>query len=858
MLTVQFAVQLQSQHPDDYRWDDRFGANGILYNSQGSADSPVFASLIDGNDIYVGGKFTTTGNGIVKWDLNAGKWVQLGRGVNGTVSRLCKWGDNIVVAGEFTEAGGILTKNIALWNTKTLQWSTFGQGLQGSVLSMAVYNGDLYIGGEISTVNNKTVNNIARWNGNEWQALGKGTYYGSVQTMCVYNNELWVGGNFEAADGDKAKAKLAIWDGNGWKKVNGFALTVDWAPYVRSMCVAGGELFVAGYWYWNEITLNNGVPKKSVPQLVSFNGNTWSEPVLTFGKYTSQYVPLISAKGDDLFVAFAGLEEVNGISANGIARWNSQTKRWSALGSGLSSGTPYAYSSTVLETDGNMVVAGGSFAEAGGQFVNNLAMFSLTEQRWKPFSSKSTNGLVPSIATNFYPKVYNLNSKIIAIGPFIYAGENKVNSLAEWNGKTWVPIGAGIQDGISNRKISAMASIAGYISSCESYDNGFLIGGDFAGIGGTAASGIALYRNSGVTDIGGGIGGAYTQFSSSVLAVDCILADGNDVYIGGTFQTAGGKTVNNIARWDGVQWNDLGGGVNLNAQAAAKVLTIKKMPDGKIIAGGYFTEAGGKAVNSVAIWDGSSWNPLGVRDSTDALCTIRDIECSGNNVFIGGWIKTLNGKYMRSIAHWDGMQWNELDGGVSNQYSAATIYALKILGDKLYVGGSFDVAGNLAAKNVAVWEMNSKKWNTLGSGVRNINNAGYVNSFATLQDTIFLSGVFDRAGSTSSVNVAAWLPANTVSVENEENTGSRNAVINVFPNPARDYIEIHYKQIENGNSPHIFLYDALGKEIKTEQLSVENSGSSIRITTIALQTGLYTLRIRFGQDFYSTNFIISR
>src|SRR5438128_4511642 len=55
---------------------------------------------------------------------------------------------------------------------------------------------------------------------------------------------------------------------------------------------------------------------------------------------------------------------------------------------------------------------------------------------------------------------------------------------------------------------------------------------------------------------------------------------------GGTFTTAGGSTVNHIAQWNGSSWSPLGSGMNNEVWA----LTVY---NGALIAGGIFTTAGG-------------------------------------------------------------------------------------------------------------------------------------------------------------------------------------------------------------------------------------------------------------------------
>jgi len=67
------------------------------------------------------------------------------------------------------------------------------------------------------------------------------------------------------------------------------------------------------------------------------------------------------------------------------------------------------------------------------------------------------------------------------------------------------------------------------------------------------------------------------------------------LYAGGSFTTAGGKPANNIAYWDGSQWNAMGQGIN------GFIWRINKF-QGNIYVGGDFTTADGHPCKSIAYW----------------------------------------------------------------------------------------------------------------------------------------------------------------------------------------------------------------------------------------------------------------
>ena len=840
-------ITLFAQHSEDYRWDDKFGAPGIdAIQNNGIPTSPIMATLLDGTKIYVGGEFNSAGNNIALWDTQTGQWKQMGTGTNGVVNVLRKWKDYIVVGGKFTLAGEIKADNIALWNTKTEQWEKFDQGIEGPVTALCEYKNQLYVAGEFVIANGKTVNGICRWTGNEWEKVGKGVYGGKVNALIVYKDMLWVGGNFNAADADTIKAKIAVWDGNVWSDAPQISIGYSWQNSVTGFAVVGDKLFVTGSWYWNEIIINT-TPKKNIPELLYYDGKIWTDPVKTFGKFTSQTQILggiqLTSNSTNLIVAFSNLEEVDGITANGIAVWNAITNRWTALGSGISGAT----SIQSLACDENTIIVGGRFQEAGGLYVNNIALYKLNTQRWEPFSSKAINGLY-GINNNFTynSKIFTLNNRIIAMGGFEYASNTRVNGLAEWKNGVWSPFGIGIQGGITNRRISQLEVVSGYLSSMTEYNNTVLIGGDFAGIGGTNASCIAVYDKTQFREFQGGVTGAVSLGSrTTYLSVDCFFVDGNDLYIGGTFTEVGGKKVNHIARWDGNQWHDVGGGISLNSTLyVPKVQVIKKLPDGRLIIGGQFAACGGKAMTGVAIWDGNQWNSTDIF-SANEIVPVVDIEIVGNTVYAVGTFSRVNGIFMNNIMQWNGNTWSDMQNGVVSGITSL-INDIHRDNDKLYVGGWFQAAGNTEAQNIAYWDITQQQWYQMGSGTDKS-----VTNIVTRNDSVFVSGIFQRAGMSYSSNFALWLPKNSVSVEEDTDIMASNSM--VYPNPASSVLTIHCEQNQRSLTS-IVITDYIGRVV--DIYYPNDSDNNYVIDVQSYSSGLYFVSIYSDTSYHTIPFSV--
>jgi hypothetical protein len=164
------------------------------------------------------------------------------------------------------------------------------------------------------------------------------------------------------------------------------------------------------------------------------------------------------------------------------------------------------------------------------------------------------------------------------------------------------------------------------------------------------ASRIARWDGTNWNTVGGGtMGGAST--GNRVLA---IAGQGSDLYVGGTFTNVGGINVSNIAHWDGVNWWNMGVGFDSSVSVLAAAA-------GAVYAAGIFTNVMDPfpfTVNHIAMWDGFNWHGLG--SGVNANSGINAIAVSGNNVYIGGGFTNVSGVTANRIAVWNGANWASL------------------------------------------------------------------------------------------------------------------------------------------------------------------------------------------------------
>jgi hypothetical protein len=150
-----------------------------------------------------------------------------------------------------------------------------------------------------------------------------------------------------------------------------------------------------------------------------------------------------------------------------------------------------------------------------------------------------------------------------------------------------------------------------------------------------------------------------------------------------------------------------GGWSNLGSQAGApnapaldgRVDVLNADMPGKLIAGGAFLGAGQAAGNTVfddhiAIWDGTSWTPLrnAAGAATDGLNgDVRSLAYKDGKIYAGGIFTDAGGNSTADfLAVWDTMavtpSWQPICPSSPN---GGTVNALQIVGNTLYVGGSF-------------------------------------------------------------------------------------------------------------------------------------------------------------------------
>lgn len=223
------------------------------------------------------------------------------------------------------------------------------------------------------------------------------------------------------------------------------------------------------------------------------------------------------------------------------------------------------------------------------------------------------------------------------------------------------------------------------------------------------------------------------------------------LYIGGSFTTAGGVTVNHIAKWDGTSFSALGSGPGVNGDVNAIVIT----PDGTVYLFGAFTaETGGGAgtLDRAASWNGSSYTEL----NTGLNGTVNAAVLGHNNwIYVTGAFSATGGATtLNRFAAWHvtAGSWQQLTDGTVG-IGTTQGYALCVgLDGAIYVAGDFTTAGSISANRVAKWVQSTSTYSALGSG---LSSTGRALAIAP-SGYIFAGGDFTTAGGVTVNKIARW------------------------------------------------------------------------------------------------------
>ena len=610
--------------------------NGSSYDYTGTGcltSANVFDVEQRGTNIYLGGNFLTVdGNPfqyLVRWDGQnwSAPWLDdtgTPAQLDGPVSALAYDGtQHMYVGGSFSGAGSVSMSNVGrldgfTWESMT---DTGGlvEGTNGSVFDVEIGGGEVIVVGQFSTAGGETnVNNIAEWMSGQsdgtWSKLGDGIVWApGLFELSVGNAEAWVS-NFGTDPGIPA-SRIAVYDlaGESWSSPGDPAFMPPVGAVIAE--VSGGNRVLSqgnftGFGDPGTMRLAEWVP---IP-------GTWTQPSNMDDAYDTTALPnswgLLSTLNDFYYFdnRITPAEEDLPVYTGGVTRFDGVD--WHGLGQGFgAAGVAGHFVSAVYDHNGEIFV-GGAFPNAGDARLPAVT-------RWQGGDWVAVGDELDTAGPAADPVVYTFatyQGDLVMGGCFESSGATTLDGVARWNGAAWVPIGAGFDSLRFTCNPSQTWNQLNGIHKLLPVGSDLYAGGSI--FEGADLNGIARWDGANWNTVGNG--------ATNGVVFD--LAEiGGDLFVGGTITTVDNFTtpVNRIAMWDGAAWDDLNGGVDVGNGVFEGVYALETIGS-NLYAAGSFTTAGGVAVNNIARWDGATWHPLG----TGLNDTVFGMEVVGTDLYV--------------------------------------------------------------------------------------------------------------------------------------------------------------------------------------------------------------------------------
>jgi Tol biopolymer transport system component len=346
---------------------------------------------------------------------------------------------------------------------------------------------------------------------------------------------------------------------------------------------------------------------------------------------------------------------------------------------------------------------------------------------------------VPGGCNGFIYSMATAPSGLVYLGGTFSACEEVLASnVAAYDPRTrrFLALGSGAANGVSGGSFGGVYALA-FIG------DDLYVGGAFDAAGGQPASNVARWDGSNWSRLG-------SPESNGVNGVVLDLATaGADVYVGGVFSAASTVPARSVARWNGSNWFALGAGVGASGDPQVFAVLVA---GSEVYVGGAFSQAGGQPANNVARWNGSVWSALGSGTGNGTNGVVNALAAIGSEVYVGGQYSVAGGQSADALARWNGSAWSVVGTPAANGVSGGVL-ELRAAGADLYVGGFFTVAGDQTANAVARW--NGSVWSSLGTGAQNGTN-NTVWALTLVAGEVFVGGEFNSAGGEPASFMAGW------------------------------------------------------------------------------------------------------
>jgi nitrite reductase/ring-hydroxylating ferredoxin subunit len=513
---------------------------------------------------------------------------------------------------------------------------------------------------------------------------------------------------------------------------------------------------------------------------------------------------------------------VSGLERDGIAEVDMVTgapTAWApVLGPKL---VDYAPHVTAMAVSDSSVYLGGHFFQMGGEDRPCIAGVSRRT----------------AAVTSWNPRANNVPLVLTVAEDVVYAG-GMFTTLGRW---------------LPRKNLAALDLTTGEPTEWNPDPNGLIVydvavandrvyvGGHFNWIGGQERWGLAALDP--VT------GQALDWTADTDETVGVLELAGDRLYVGGAFTRIGGQPRSHVASIDLETGQVTGWDPNPDNEMYQIVVA-----DGTAYLGGFFRTIGGvprryAAAVDVVTGAVSSWDP-------QPDLPVLAIASHDSTVYLGGVFRNMGGLPRNRLAAVDattGAACNWIADASNRWETVDRVYELKVVGDTLYAGGSFDaingqVRGGLAALDAATGTV--LDWDPGLGGPTNEypQDFGVVWGLEPIGNTLYVSGRFSWAGNVPVATFAAISRA-PAPPPDPNPVPKALAVASVSPNPARSDATIRFS-LPSAGPVSVSVFDLQGRRIASPLRDELRAAGvhEVQVRTEGWREGFYFCLVEAGGE----------
>ncbi|MBI5472136.1 MAG: PQQ-binding-like beta-propeller repeat protein [Ignavibacteriae bacterium] len=637
---------------------------------------------------------------------------------DGPVSAMATSGNRLYIGGRFTQVGPPTGQCVALDPISGAMDNTFPRVKGGAVRCIVSDgSGGWFLGGGFRSVGTAPIAHLVHITASKIvDATWNPGVDGDVYAMIVSGSTLFVGGDF---------THVGAISRNGLAALNlATGSLLGWNPNadasVFAMQLQGSTLFVGG-----RFGVIGGLERTRLAAIDISSGSVkpWVANLDNDSFLNPTSVQSITAVGSRIFVG--GLfHTIGGQSRNHLAEVD-------ALTADVAPWNPDP--SWVVNTmfpDGAVMYVGGLFTSIGGQQRSGLAsvdMVSANAMPWDPQLYGESPGWPRGVEVR---DLEIIGTSLFVGGWFTQVNNQDRGSLAEFDLTT----GA-----LTNWNPNAND----YVYMLAFVNSRLFAGGALTSVGGQRRLNLAAIDKA---------SGAVLSWRADANSdIKALLVHDSKLYVGGDFTSLGGQNRSRLALFDAASgvlsnWNP-------NVDHYVDALAAS---GSTIFVGGYFTSVNSVNRSRLAAFDAAtgalkSWDP-------NPNYKVNLLAVSGSRVYVAGEFDQIGGQPRQGLAAVDAttgavLSWDAHLRTYSGQ--AAWVWAMAVLGSRVYVGGTFNKVGEFHRHNIAAVDAAT---GALIDWHPDIINYYIFFSIAPTASAIYVGGEFDWIGGQARRNVAALDP----------------------------------------------------------------------------------------------------